>query len=85
MREEVRTQQDIIRGRRQMYTRAQKAIDPAGRVVVIVDDWIATGASMLLRRRSILRRLIGGHPFTSGEVRAQITAAEALGTNGWML
>lgn len=27
----------------------------------------------------------GGRSFTSGEIRAQITAAEAIGTNGWML
>lgn len=33
LREEVRTQRDILRARRQMYTRAQKAIDPAGRIV----------------------------------------------------
>ena len=53
MREEVRTQQDVIRARRQRYTRAQKAIDPAGRVVVIVDDGIATGSSMLAAIRSV--------------------------------
>ena len=56
MREEVRTQQDVIRARRQMYTRAQKAIDPAGRVVVIVDDGIATGSSMLAAIRSLRAR-----------------------------
>ena len=27
----------------------------------------------------------GGRSFTSGEVRAQIEAAESIGTNGWML
>ncbi|HEU4927407.1 MAG TPA: putative glycoside hydrolase [Vicinamibacterales bacterium] len=27
----------------------------------------------------------GGRPFTAGEVRAQISAAEDIGTNGWML
>lgn len=54
--EEVRTQQDIIFARRQMYTHAQKAIDPAGRVVVIVDDGIATGSSMLAAIRSVRAR-----------------------------
>jgi predicted phosphoribosyltransferase len=53
---EIRTQQDVIRARRQMYTRAQKAIDPAGRIVVIVDDGIATGSSMLAAIRSIRAR-----------------------------
>jgi predicted phosphoribosyltransferase len=45
--EEVRAQQDVLRARREMYTRARKAIDPAGRIVIIVDDGIATGSSML--------------------------------------
>jgi predicted phosphoribosyltransferase len=56
VRDEVRTQQGVIRGRREMYTRAQKAIDPAGRVVVIVDDGIATGSSMLAAIRSVRAR-----------------------------
>ena len=56
VREEVRIQQDIIRARRQMYTRAQKAVDPVGRIVVIVDDGIATGSSMLAAIRSVRAR-----------------------------
>ena len=56
MREEIRTQQEILRARRQMYTRAQKAIDPAGRIVIIVDDGIATGSSMLAAIRSARAR-----------------------------
>jgi predicted phosphoribosyltransferase len=39
-----------------MYTRAQKAVDPAGRIVVIVDDGIATGSSMLAAIRSVRAR-----------------------------
>lgn len=53
VREEVRAQQEILRKRRELYTRAQPAIDPAGRVVIIVDDGIATGASMLSAIRSV--------------------------------
>lgn len=53
VREEVRAQQEILRRRRELYTRAQPAIDPAGRVVIIVDDGIATGASMLSAIRSV--------------------------------
>jgi predicted phosphoribosyltransferase len=56
LREEVRTQQDVMRARRAMYTKAQKAIDPAGRIVVIVDDGIATGSSMLAAIRSVRAR-----------------------------
>jgi predicted phosphoribosyltransferase len=56
LRDEIRTQQDVIRARREMYTVAQKAIDPAGRIVVIVDDGIATGSSMLAAIRSVRAR-----------------------------
>lgn len=56
VREEVRTQQEILRKRRELYTQAQSAIDPAGRIVIIVDDGIATGASMLSAIRSVRAR-----------------------------
>jgi predicted phosphoribosyltransferase len=54
--EEIRAQQEILRARREMYTRAQKAVDPAGRIVIIVDDGIATGSSMLAAIRSVRAR-----------------------------
>lgn len=53
LREEVRNQREILRRRRELYTRAQKAVDPADRVVIIVDDGIATGSSMLSAIRAI--------------------------------
>jgi predicted phosphoribosyltransferase len=56
LRDEVRAQLGVIRARREMYTRAQKAIDPTGRIVVIVDDGIATGSSMLAAIRSVRAR-----------------------------
>jgi predicted phosphoribosyltransferase len=56
VRGEIRTQQEILRKRRELYTRAQPAIDPAGRVVVIVDDGIATGSSMLAAIVSVRAR-----------------------------
>jgi predicted phosphoribosyltransferase len=56
VRDEIRTQRDVIRARREMYTRAQKAVDPAGRIVVIVDDGVATGSSMLAAIRSVRAR-----------------------------
>jgi putative phosphoribosyl transferase len=73
-REEVRTQQEVLRMRRELYTRAQEAVDPADRIVIIVDDGIATGSSMLSAIRSIRaqrpRRIviaIGVAPTTSLE------------------
>lgn len=56
LRKEIRTQQAVIRARREMYTRAHAALDPAGRTVVIVDDGIATGSSMLAAIRSVRAR-----------------------------
>jgi predicted phosphoribosyltransferase len=53
LRGEIRAQLDIIRARREMYTRARQPVDPAGRTVVIVDDGIATGSSMLAAIRSV--------------------------------
>jgi predicted phosphoribosyltransferase len=53
LREEVRAQSEILRKRRELYTRARSPIDPAGRIVIIVDDGIATGSSMLAAIRSV--------------------------------
>jgi putative phosphoribosyl transferase len=56
LREEIRAEQEILRTRRELYTRAQQAVDPSGRVVIIVDDGIATGSSMLSAIRSVRAR-----------------------------
>ena len=54
--EEVRTQLEILRMRRALYTHALEPLDPAGRVVIIVDDGVATGSSMLAAIRSVRAR-----------------------------
>jgi predicted phosphoribosyltransferase len=56
LREEVRTQLGILRMRRGQYTKSRPAIDPLGRIAVIVDDGIATGSSMLSAIRSVRAR-----------------------------
>lgn len=56
LRGEIHTQREVIRARREMYTKAQKALDPGGRIAVIVDDGIATGSSMLAAIRSVRAR-----------------------------
>jgi predicted phosphoribosyltransferase len=56
VREEVRTQREILRKRRTLYTHAQAAIDPRGRIVIIVDDGVATGSSMLSAIRATRSR-----------------------------
>jgi len=44
---EKQRQLDTLRARRQEYTAARQPIDPAGRVVIVVDDGLATGATMI--------------------------------------
>jgi putative phosphoribosyl transferase len=47
LEEEIGLQRETLRRRRLLYTHARPGIDPGGRVVIIVDDGVATGASML--------------------------------------
>lgn len=45
--EEKRKQLETIRQRRAQYTPLRSHIDPAGRTVIVVDDGLATGATMI--------------------------------------
>ena len=45
--QEKQTQLDTIRKRRAQYTPLRPPIDPAGRIVIVVDDGLATGATMI--------------------------------------
>jgi predicted phosphoribosyltransferase len=44
---EVARQLDTIRKRRREYTPVRAPIDPAGRIVIVVDDGLATGSTMI--------------------------------------
>jgi putative phosphoribosyl transferase len=57
LREEIRNQSEILRRRCEMYAKVRRPIDPAGRLVIIVDDGIATGCSMLAAIRSVRGKL----------------------------
>ncbi|TAK09935.1 MAG: phosphoribosyltransferase [Candidatus Manganitrophaceae bacterium] len=46
-------QMKTLRERRARYTPVHPPIDPEGRIVIVVDDGIATGASMIAALRSI--------------------------------
>ena len=45
--DEKQRQIAVLRERRARYTPGRSAIDPAGRVVIVVDDGLATGATMI--------------------------------------
>ena len=44
---EVAAQLETIRRRRAQYTPVRQPIDPAGRVVIVIDDGLATGSTMI--------------------------------------
>ena len=47
LRGEKETQLDALRARRKLYTPARAPLDPAGRTVIVVDDGLATGETMI--------------------------------------
>ncbi|MCC2680746.1 MAG: Phosphoribosyltransferase [Nitrosospira multiformis] len=47
IKDEVSTQLETIRQRRAQYTPVRPPIDPAGRIVIVVDDGLATGSTMM--------------------------------------
>ena len=50
---EKRAQLDTLRKRRAEYTPTRPPIDPAGRIAIVVDDGLATGASMMAALHAI--------------------------------
>jgi predicted phosphoribosyltransferase len=53
---EKRTQLDTLRHRREMYAETGSPIDVAGRVVIVLDDGIATGSTMIAALRAVRAR-----------------------------
>jgi putative phosphoribosyl transferase len=63
IKDETERQLATLRRRRAMYTPLRPPLDPAGRVVIVVDNGIATGATMIAALRATRakkpRKLIG--------------------------
>jgi putative phosphoribosyl transferase len=77
LEQEVAAQTEVMHRRRAQYTPVRPPIDPADRVVIVVDDGLATGATMLaalhgLRARHP-RRLICAVPVASAEAVALVS------------
>jgi predicted phosphoribosyltransferase len=53
LRAEIEEARDLLRRRRETYTPHRSPISPAGRVAIVVDDGIATGATMIAALRSL--------------------------------
>lgn len=69
LRREAAKELRLIRERRALYTPAREPVDPAGRTVIIVDDGMATGVTMLaalaFARHRGPQRLIAACPVAS--------------------
>lgn len=75
---EKNVQMETIRQRRKQYTPIRPPIDPAGRIVIVIDDGLATGATMIsalhgLRARKP-SRLICAVPVAPPETLKKIAA-----------
>ena len=56
LEKEIAAQLELLRHRRSQYTPARAPADPAGRIAIVVDDGIATGASMIAALHAVRAR-----------------------------
>ena len=80
---EKKRQLSLLRERRARYTPLRKSIDPHGRIVIVVDDGIATGSTMTAALRAMRARkpkkLLGAVSVASPEAaRAMLHECDAM-------
>ncbi len=56
LEEEISRQIEVLRDRRRQYTPVRPPIEPKGRNVIIVDDGLATGSTMLAALQAVRKR-----------------------------
>lgn len=75
---EKRAQLEALARRRALYTRNRPPIDPAGRIAIVVDDGLATGATMVSALHAVRarkpERLVCAVPVASDEALERVRA-----------
>lgn len=75
--EEGRRQLAVLRQRRHLYTPDRLAAEPAGRVVIVLDDGVATGSTMLAALEQVRarapHRLIAAMAVAPGQTVAKLS------------